>query len=154
MCISCLLLSTLMVFTPAQATEVAPGTIEIFTYNQESSSILARETQAAIASLLNKLPDSSELKSLREELNSFYTKLSTAKDDTQADEIINKGVQGISDRIMAEPNPGKVRDVLFELREAEFNEVSPNVSSLHLLEKTTHQLALLSDRGSRWGWLS
>ena len=154
MCVSCLLISTLMIFTPAQAVDQNPDSISIPTYNQESSSIVAQENQAAIATLLNKLPDSPELDPLRAELNALYAELGLAQNDAEADLALDRAVDAVRDRFMDDPNVGQIREILMDLREAEYENFSEDLSSLLFPKKTASSLNLLQSQGSRWGWLS
>ena len=154
MCVSCLLISTLMVFTPAQAVDQNPDSISIPTYNQESSSIVAQENQAAIATLLNKLPDSPELDPLRVELNNLYAELGLAQNDAEADLALDRAVEAVRDRFIDNPNVGQIREILMDLREAEYEKLSGNLSSLLFPQPTASSVNLLQSQGSRWGWLS
>ena len=154
MCVSCLLISTLMIFTPAQAVEQNPDSISIPTYNQESSSVVAQENQAAIANLLNKLPDSPELDPLRAELNSLYSELGLAQNDEEADRALDLAVEKDRDRFRDNPNVGQIRSILMDLREAEYDKLSEDLSSLLFPQTTASSLNLLSSPGSHWGWLS
>ncbi len=154
MCVSCLLISTLMVFTPAQAVDQNPDSISIPTYNQESSSIVAQENQAAIATLLNKLPDSPELDPLRVELNNLYAELGLAQNDAEADLALDRAVEAVRDRFIDNPNVGQIREILMDLREAEYEKLSGDLSSLLFPQPTASSVNLLQSQGSRWGWLS
>jgi hypothetical protein len=154
MCVSCLLISTLMIFTPAQAVEQNPDSISIPTYNQQSSSVVAQENQAAIANLLNKLPDSAELDPLRAELNSLYTELGLAQNDDEADLALDRAVEKVRDRFMDDPNVGQIRSILMDLREAEYDKLSEDLSSLLFPQTIASSQNLLSSPGRHWGWLS
>ncbi len=154
MCVSCLLISTLMIFTPAQAVDQNPDSISIPTYNQESSSIVAQENQAAIATLLNKLPNSPELDPLRVELNNLYAELGLAQNDAEADLALDRAVEAVRDRFIDNPNVGQIREILMDLREAEYEKLSEDLSSLLFPQQTASSLNLLQSQGSRWGWLS
>ncbi|WP_254564388.1 hypothetical protein [Oscillatoria sp. HE19RPO] len=154
MCVSCLLISTLMVFTPAQAVDQNPEIISIPTYNQESSSVVAQENQAAIATLLNKLPDSPELDPLRVELNNLYAELGLAQNDVEADLALDRAVEAVRDRFIDNPNVGQIREILMDLREAEYEKLSGDLSSLLFPQQTASSVTLLQSQGSRWGWLS
>lgn len=154
MCVSCLLISTLMIFTPAQAVDQNPESISIPTYNQESFSLVAQENQAAIANLLNKLPDSPELEPLRTELNNLYAELGLAQNDAQADRALDRAVESVRERFKDNPNVGQIREILMDLREAEYEKLSEDLTSLLFPEQTTSSLNLLASQGSRWGWLS
>ncbi len=154
MCVSCLLISTLMVFTPAQAVDQNPDSISIPTYNQESSSVVAQENQAAIATLLNKLPDSPELDPLRVELNNLYAELGLAQNDAEADLALDRAVEAVRDRFIDNPNVGQIREILMDLREAEYEKLSGDLSSLLFPQPTASSVNLLQSQGNRWGWLS
>lgn len=154
MCVSCLLISTLMIFTPAQAVDQNPDSISIPTYNQESPSIVAQENQAAIATLLNKLPNSPELDPLRVELNTLYAELGVAQNDAEADLALDRAVEAVRDRFIDNPNVGQIREILMDLREAEYEKLSEDLSSLLFPQQTASSLNLLQSQSSRWGWLS
>lgn len=154
MCVSCLLISTLMIFTPAQAVDQNPDSISIPTYNQASSSVVAQENQAAIATLLNKLPDSPELDPLRLELNALYAELGLAQNDAEADLALDRAVESVRDRFIDNPNVGQIREILMDLREAEYEKLSEDLSSLLFPQPTASSLNLLQSQGNRWGWLS
>jgi hypothetical protein len=143
-----------MVFTPAQAVDQNPDSISIPTYNQESSSIVAQENQAAIATLLNKLPDSPELDPLRVELNNLYAELGLAQNDAEADLALDRAVEAVRDRFIDNPNVGQIREILMDLREAEYEKLSGDLSSLLFPQPTASSVNLLQSQGSRWGWLS
>ncbi|MBO0351625.1 hypothetical protein J0895_21575 [Phormidium pseudopriestleyi FRX01] len=143
-----------MIFTPAQAVDQNPDIISIPTYNQESSSVVAQENQAAIASLLNKLPDSPELDPLRAELNNLYSELALAQNDAEADLALDRSVEAVRDRFIDNPNVGQIREILMDLREAEYEKLSEDLSSLLFPQQTPSSLNLLQSQGSRWGWLS
>jgi hypothetical protein len=143
-----------MVFTPAQAVDQNPESISIPTYNQESSSVVAQENQAAIATLLNKLPDSPELEPLRVELNNLYAELGLAQNDAEADLALDRAVEAVRDRFIDNPNVGQIREILMDLREAEYEKLSGDLSSLLFPQPTASSVNLLQSQGSRWGWLS
>ena len=87
MCTSCLLISAIMMFTPASDGVQA---------NQVNQTPLAQETQVAIVKMVNQLPKSSEMSLLRSGLLSLRSRLATVKNDVQAQNIINSELSSLS----------------------------------------------------------
>ena len=103
-----LTLSTLAPQAVAQLPPTAPQAVS----SQMNSSKVARDTQAAIAQLLQQLPNSVESRPLRTELNALYGQLATITNDTEARDLIDRSLRSLSERLKTEPNYEQVSKVL------------------------------------------
>lgn len=141
MCVTCLAVSVLTLFSPVsdlpQAPNVAPSNSSVEQVRQVGSSPVAQDTQAAIASILKQLPRTTENQILHEEFKSLHNSLVGVTEDAAADAIIDQGLETLSERIQTAPNADKLTETLFKLKEDKY---SPQVQ--------------LNFGAGRWGWLS
>lgn len=156
MCISCLLFSTLTLFTPVtaspQAPNLTPADVSSPAYSQVNSSKVAAETRSAIAQMVAGLPDSPDMRVLREELLSLKAQLAAVKDDAEADKMLDDGLRAMSKRILAEPNAGVIVEHLKDML-IDDSEPPANSSGLELLKSKGLNYLSLNDKGNTWGWL-
>ncbi len=156
MCISCLLFSAIALFTPVtaspQAANLTSADVSSPVYSQVNSSKVAAETRSAIAQMVAGLPDSSDMRVLREELLSLKAKLAAVKDDAEADKMIDDGLRAMSKRILAEPNAGVIVEHLKDML-IDDSEPSANSSGLELLKNKSLNSLSLHSNGNTWGWL-
>ncbi|MBW4639240.1 MAG: hypothetical protein KME05_13570 [Gloeocapsa sp. UFS-A4-WI-NPMV-4B04] len=132
MCTSCLLISAIMMFTPASDGVQA---------NQVNQTPLAQETQVAIVKMVNQLPKSSEMSLLRSGLLSLRSRLATVKNDVQAQNIINSELSSLSQRLSNVPSSEKVTEYLEDILIEDDNE--------QLIKGLTSPSA----KPQTWGWL-
>lgn len=132
MCTSCLLISAIMMFTPASDGVQA---------NQVNQTPLAQETQVAIVEMVNQLPKSSEMSLLRSGLLSLRSRLATVKNDEQAQNIINSELSSLSQRLSNVPSSEKVTEYLEDILIEDDNE--------QLIKGLTSPSA----KPQTWGWL-
>ena len=132
MCTSCLLISAIMMFTPASDGVQA---------NQVNQTPLAQETQVAIVKMVNQLPKSSEMSLLRSGLLSLRSRLATVKNDVQAQNIINSELSSLSQRLSNVPSSEKVTEYLEDILIEDDNE--------QLIKGLTSPSA----KPQPWGWL-
>ena len=132
MCTSCLLISAIMMFTPASDGVQA---------NQVNQTPLAQETQVAIVKMVNQLPKSSEMSLLRSGLLSLRSRLATVKNDEQAQNIINSELSSLSQRLSNVPSSEKVTEYLEDILIEDDNE--------QLIKGLTSPSA----KPQPWGWL-
>ncbi|QIZ70960.1 hypothetical protein [Oxynema aestuarii] len=151
MCVGCLFLSTLMIVSPASSQEIEPNSIPISTYNQTTPSIFARETQAAIATVLNQLPNEPEFDPIATQLNALYADLSSAQTDREAEAIVDRAVKALSAHLKTDPNAAKIKEIFFELRENHYNQQRTNLSSINLFDRGDRRG---TTSANPWGWLS
>lgn len=103
MCTTCLLISAVMLFTPAEKGVQS---------NHANQISLAQETQVSITELVKQLPNSSDTSLLREGLLSLRSRLSTARNDDHAQEIINDEVASLSQRLSVDHTADEVTEIL------------------------------------------
>lgn len=132
MCTSCLLISAIMMFTPAS------DGVQV---NQVNKTPLAQETQVAIVKMVNQLPKSSEMSLLRSGLLSLRSRLATVKNDVQAQNIINSELSSLSQRLSNVPSSEKVTEYLEDILIEDDNE--------QLIKGLTSPSA----KPQSWGWL-
>ena len=132
MCTSCLLISAIMMFTPAS---------DGVQSNQVNKTPLAQETQVAIALMVNQLPKSSQMSLLRSGLLSLRSRLATVKNDVQAQNIINSELSSLSQRLSNVPSSEKVTEYLEDILIEDDNE--------QLIKGLTSPSA----KPQPWGWL-
>ncbi len=156
MCVSCLLFSALTLFTPVtaapQAANLTPAGVSSLGYSQVNSSKVAAETRSAIAQMVAQLPDSPDMRVLREELLSLKAQLAAVKDDAEADKMIDDGLRAMSTRILAEPNAGQIVEHLKGML-ADDSQPPANSSGLKLLKSKTLYSLSLNGKSNTWGWL-
>lgn len=138
MCTSCLLISALMLFTPAESGIQS---------QQAAQLSLAQETQVAITEMIQELPKSPDMGLLRQGLLSLRSQLTTAKNDVQAQEMINQHMSALSERISTDPSSGKVTELLEDMLIVDEDE--------QLIKGIKHPSALPQSKPNppKWGWL-
>ncbi len=132
MCTSCLLISAIMMFTPAS------DGVQV---NQVNQTPLAQETQVVIIEMVNQLSKSSEMSLLRSGLLSLRSRLATVKNDVQAQNIINSELSSLSQRLSNVPSSEKVTEYLEDILIEDDNE--------QLIKGLTSPSA----KPQPWGWL-
>lgn len=153
MCVQCLVYSAIMVFMPAPQTANANVVAQVnppsANYAQVNSSQVARDTQNAIAKMLEQLPNNPDMGLLREGLNSLYGRLATVKDDTEAQTLITNCLEDLSARLKDQPNYEQISQVLKSMLEVDGNQSSAKTVGMKLL----HPEINLKTRSTKFGWL-
>lgn len=156
MCLLCVLFSAIELFTPVtaslQAANLTPADVSSPAYSQVNSSKVAVETRSAISQMVAQLPDSPDMRVLRQELLSLKAQLAAVKDDAEADKTINEGLRSMNTRIMAQPNAGVIVEHLKDML-IDDTESPANSSGLELLKSKGLNYLSLNDKGNTWGWL-
>lgn len=138
MCVTCLAVSVLTLFSPVPDTPQAltvTSNSSLEQVRQAQPSSVAKDTQAAIAAILEQLPRTADHQILHEEFKSLHHRLGGVTEDAAADAIIDQGLERLSERIQTAPNADQLTETLFQLKEDQY---SPQA-----------QFGL-----SQWGWLS
>lgn len=155
MCISCLALSALSLFTPVtevpQPVDIQPGAVREIVFQADSLKV-AQENQVAIAKMINQLPNSPEMLILKEGLQSLRVQLDTAKDDAEAEAIIYDGLQALSKRVMASASAEKIIEVLRAMVVEEDYVQSSLPTDLNRFQHKNYGIAPLLGH-KNWGWL-
>lgn len=129
-----------MLFTPAE------NGVQSNHANQIS---LAQETQVSITELVKQLPNSSDTTLLREGLFSLRSRLSTAKNDDHAQEIINDEVASLSQRLSVHHTADEVTEILEALLIEDENK--PLIKSL--IKGSNYVSVAPKVKEKNWGWL-
>lgn len=158
MCIVCgVFFSTLTLFTPVteapNPANVTSVNVPKVQYQQINSIPMVEKTRIKLAGMLNQLPNSDEMRVLREELESLQAQLATVKDDAKAKKIIEIGLNSISKRILAEPNSDQTFRVFMKLLEAKYNQQAANGLNLNAAKKQAMGSTPFIGQGISWGWL-
>lgn len=150
MCLPCFGISLLTLLTPGSApTELAPTNVTPVEYNQINPS----EATTTIKKLLDKLPNSPELKVLRSDLESLQTRLVKVKNNAEATKIFTTGVQAIEERIKNDPNANQIVEALLDVLEGSDSEQAfKNLGLKEMISFSSDRL-LLQGRNHRNGWL-
>ena len=155
MCVQCLVYSTFSLFMPApQQAELPPVVSVDPIYSQVQTTSVAKEGENAIARILDKLPTSSDTRMLREGLESLKAKLTTVKDNEQAENLIDDELLSLSERLKNEPNDNKVTEILMKILEVEENQSSGNFSDFNALKSQLSRGISLQSTAKNFGWLS
>lgn len=143
MCVTCLVTSALMFFTPSVSDVPSSAGNQV---------ALAQETQAAITQLVKNLPNSSEISVLRDGLEVLQVKLAKAKNDVEAQAILDTELDVLNKRINADPNSWKINEALEEILIIDDNDQL--IKSLKLpTSKTKNLPPVPKSQGMNWGWL-
>lgn len=102
----------LTLFTPVSQAAELPASAPQTVSSQINVSKVARDTQTAIAQLLQQLPNTAESRPLRTELNSLYGQLATITNDTEARNLIDRSLRSLSEGLKTQPNYEQVSKVL------------------------------------------
>jgi hypothetical protein len=156
MCLLCVLFSAIELFTPVtaslQAANLTPADVSSPAYSQVNSSKVAVETRSAISQMVAQLPDSPDMRVLRQELLSLKAQLAAVKDDAEADKTINEGLRSMNTRIMAQPNAGQIVEYLKGML-VDDSQPPANSSGLKLLKSKHLNSLSLNGKSNTWGWL-
>jgi hypothetical protein len=158
MCVSCLLTSAVMLFTPAQGlpepVNVAPNVMpEAISIPVQMS--VAQETQIAIAEMLTYIPRSPETSLLINGLESLQTQLHGITSDDEADELIKTSLSELSTQMRLAPNSEELFDLLMQIMEQKDTQASLQTSRLQALLNNNHSNLLASNlQTNAWGWLN
>ncbi|MFE1747657.1 hypothetical protein [Coleofasciculus sp. H7-2] len=144
MCVNCLLVSALMFFTPS-VSEVPS--------NSANQVALAQETQVAIAQLVKNLPNSSETLVLRDGLGNLQVKLAKAKNDAEAQDILDTELASLSQRIAAAPNAGEINEALEDILIVDDNEQLIKGLKVKTSPNKSQKAATSKVQSLNWGWL-
>lgn len=97
------------------------------------------EVRASIASVLRRLPPTSNAQPLRDAFSQMQAQLVGVNDQQQVYAIVNDHMLSLSDQVLSAPNPVELLQLLQDIEE----EPSQPQASI-----------LLNSQGSQWGWLS
>lgn len=155
MCVQCLVYATFSLFMPAPQEAELPPVVNVDPiYSQVQTTSVAKEGQNAIARMLDKLPTSSDTRVLREGLESLKAKLTTIKDNEQAENLIDDELLSLSERLKTEPNYDKVAEILMGILETEEGRSSGNYSEFNALQSNLYRGISLQSTVKKFGWLS
>ncbi len=156
MCVSCLTLSALTLFTPVSETPqpvaLQTGAVREIVYTQAPALTVAQETQAAIATMLQQLPVESELHLLRSGLETLQVRLNQAKTDAEAEAMIDQELAHLQQRVLASPSAERIIAVLRGMV-LEENTLQSQRGSEWLLSGKPLTAAPLIGATKHWGWL-
>lgn len=97
------------------------------------------EVRTSIASVLRRLPATSNAQPLRDAFSQMQAKLVGVNNQEQVYAIVNEQMLSLADQVLSAPNPVELLQLL---QDVEDEPSQPQASSL------------LNSQGSRWGWLS
>lgn len=152
MCVTCLAVSVLALFTPVPetptvSTELATGSLVEQVRPVRSNSV-AEDTRRSITAMLKRLPDSADTQILRQEFELLHGQLAEGTDDARADAIIDEWLNAFSQKVKAAPNGDQLIEALFELGEDRYNQQARLGSHSQLLSN------ILRGQTHQWGWLA
>jgi len=160
MCFGCLMFSTLTLFIPAP--EPAPmstgaavlpevGYSQVEQYS-EVETITAGDVQVAIAAMLQEIPNSEEMRFLRQELKSLQAQMATLDRDTDVEDMLDDRLQEIQERVLSAPGSEQVMEVLMSMLIIEDGDPAVKALGKKMLSSPKNKLNLTSKFHS-WGWL-
>ena len=132
MCVTCMLTSALLLFTPTGSDLSA---------QQPRSLPLAQDAQIAITEVVKRIPADATTQTLHQGLQQLHGKLAEAASDQEAKAVLTQELTDLRARIAADPNAEQINQVLEDL-------VIPNDPLMEL--ESSPQSSLDS---KRWGWL-
>ena len=179
MCMGCNLFSALTLFIPAP--EPAPmipsaaivqevGYSQVQQYN-EVETITALHVQEAISAMLQEVPNTEDMKFLRQEMLSLQAKMATFDRDSDVEALLDDELKLVSKRVLSAPGADQVIDLLISM--LIIDEGDPGVKALgkkmlsspnmkgepevkalgkKMLSSPNIKIDITSKSGS-WGWL-
>lgn len=158
MCIVCgVFFSSLTLFTPVteapNSANSNSANIPKVQYQQIQSKPLAKQAQIKLADMLARLPISDETLVLRKELKSIQVQLDPIKDDAKAQQIIEKELRTVYQRILEKPSYQKEFNVFMKLLEVKSERQAINSLGLNLAQNSSDRSTLFTGQGKSWGWI-
>lgn len=146
MCMTCLVTSVLILFTPSGSD---------LSLNSSGSIPLAQDAQVAITQVVGQLPASSETDRLRQSLVALKTQLAHARNDQEAKQILDRELAALSQQIAADPNASEINEALESLLIIpEGSSATKQLKTGQLKTgKTKLNSLLLHSPQPKWGWL-
>lgn len=132
MCISCMLTSALLLFTPSGSD---------LSVQQPRSLPLAQDAQVAITEVVKRIPANTATQALRQGLQQLYGKLAATTSDQEAKAVLDQELPKLRDRVATDPNAAQMNQALEDL-------VIPNDE---LTELQVSPQSSLENR--QWGWI-
>lgn len=158
MCIVCgVFFSGLTLFTPV--TEVPnsansnAANLPKVQYQQTQSKSLAKQAQIKLSNMLSRLPVSEETQVLRKELKSIQVQLEPIKDDAKAQQIIEKELRTVYQRILEKPSYQQEFNVFMKLLEVKSDRQAIHNLSLNLAQNNSDRSTLFTGQSKSWGWI-
>lgn len=152
MCVTCLAVSVLTLFTPVSETTSTPSVILQEPVMEQTrparSRSLAEATRQGITQMLQQLPKSADTQLLRQGFQSLYTRLGQVTEDATAEAIIDEELEILSERVQAAPNRDQLVETLFELQEGQYQ---PQAGLGRVGQQPSLRFAI---QVQNWGWLS
>lgn len=158
MCIVCgVFFSGLTLFTPVTETpnSASSNTANLpkVQYQQTQNKPLAKQVQIKLANMLSRLPISEETQVLREELKSIQVQLEPIKDDAKAQQITEKELRTVYQRILEKPSYQQEFNVFMKLLEVKSEQQAIHNLSLNLAQNNSDRSTLFTGQGKSWGWI-
>ncbi|WP_317105071.1 hypothetical protein [Chroococcidiopsis sp. SAG 2025] len=122
-------------------------------YQQTQNKPLAKQAQIKLANMLNRLPISKETQVLREELKSIQVQLEPIKDDAKAQQIIEKELRAVYQRILEKPSYQQEFNVFMKLLELKSEQQAIHNLSLKLTQNNSDLSTLFTGQDKSWGWI-
>lgn len=123
MCVTCLAISAMTLFTPA--TDLAPVSGIAPTVERANAPLpmpYAAETQLTLAAMMTALPKTADAQMLYDGFAQLQQQLEGVTDDAAASLLVEQELDALQERVLAAPNADKMIEILFELRESKLNQ--------------------------------
>ncbi len=147
MCFGCITLSAFTLFIPvtdaSQPTHLPVTNTPGAEMAQVQLSANVPKFRDTVAQMIEQVSQSPDAEILREELTAIHVGLAGVTDLTQAQEIVDDGMDAMAQRVMAAPNADDLIDLLYDLQDRQFGPQAQLQSSITLLGNS-----------KAWGWLS
>lgn len=158
MCIVCgVFFSGLTLFTPVpeipNSANSNTDNLPKVQYRQTLSKSLAKQAQIKLANMLARLPISDETQVLRKEIKSIQVQLDPIKDDAKAQQIIEKELRTVYQRILEKPSYQQEFNVFMKLLEVKSEQQAIHNLSLNLAQNNSDRSTLFIGQDKSWGWI-
>ena len=134
MCVGCFVVSAFTMFMPAtEAPTVYPGytsfdmpgisQTQTITMAEQAQQLELQHLRQALGEMVAAFPQTPESQLLRAEFSSLHQQLQATDDLAIANQILDDGFVEIRDKILAAPNSDNLINMMYEMREARFDQM-------------------------------
>jgi hypothetical protein len=133
MCVGCFVVSAFTMFMPVTEAPTAPGytaldapvvsqTQTVATVEQ-AEQLELQQLRQALGEMVAAFPPTPDSQLLRAEFGSLHQQLQATDDLAIANQILDDGFMAIRDKILAAPNSDHLIEMMYEMREARFEQM-------------------------------
>jgi hypothetical protein len=131
MCVGCFVVSAFTLFMPAtEVPENYTGLETLASYQpqtvvmaEQADQVELQQLRQALGEMVAAFPQTPDSQPLKAEFGSLYQKLQGTDDLAIANQILDEGFMDIKEKILAAPNSDQLINMMYEIREARFEEM-------------------------------